>query len=126
MKREFAYCLLFAAFLCVPHNASAALFFYANLTHDQETIADPLLTTTGAPRPLSFGTGFFVLNDAQTEMSMTATVFNIDITGTQTPNDTNDNLVNAHIHVGAPPGTNAPVRWGFFGAPDNDNNPDNL
>jgi hypothetical protein len=65
------------------------------------------------------------LNDAQTELSFIATIFNIDITGTQTP-DTNDNLLNAHIHVGAPPGANAPVRWGFFGAPDNDTNPDNL
>jgi hypothetical protein len=56
---------------------------------------------------------------------MTVTVFNIDITGTQTL-DANDNLVAAHIHVGAPPGSNASVRWGFFGAPDNDTNPDEL
>jgi hypothetical protein len=60
-----------------------------------------------------------------TEMTMFASVSNIDITGTQTP-DTNDNLVAAHIHVGAAPGANAPVRWGFFGTPDNDINPDNL
>lgn len=32
----------------------------------------------------------------------------------------------AHIHCCAPPGSNAGVRWGFFGAPDNDINPDNL
>jgi hypothetical protein len=56
---------------------------------------------------------------------MIATVFNIDITGTQTP-DNFDNLVAAHIHVGALPGTNAPVRWGFFGLPDNDTMPKNL
>jgi hypothetical protein len=97
----------------------------ANLTHDQESNHDPLLTSTGDPRPLSFGTAVFLLNDAQTQMSFSATIFNIDVTGTQTP-DPNDNLVNAHIHVGAPPGQNAPVRWGFFGTPDNDNNPDQL
>jgi len=95
----------------------------ANLTHDQETIQGALTTSTGDPRPLSFGTATFVLNDAQTQMSFTATIFNIDVTGTQTP-DVNDNLVAAHIHVGAPPGVNGPVRWGFFGTPDNDTNPD--
>jgi hypothetical protein len=101
------------------------MIFTANITHDQETIQGPLLTSSGEPRPLSFGTAVFTLNDAQTELAFTATIFNIDVTGTQTP-DTFDNLVAAHIHVGAPPGSNAPVRWGFFGAPDNDNNPDNL
>jgi hypothetical protein len=116
-----------AAVLTIGNPARAALTLTADITHAQEpgTGLDPLLTSGGAPRPLSFGTATFTLNDAQTELSMIATVFNIDITGTQSP-DTFDNLVNAHIHVGAPPGTNAPVRWGFFGTPDNDNNPDNL
>lgn len=97
----------------------------ASLTHSQETVRGTLTTSTGDPRPLSFGTATFSLNAAQTELTMTVTIFNIDVTGTQTP-DNNDNLTAAHIHVGALPGTNAPVRWGFFGAPDNDNNPDNL
>jgi hypothetical protein len=66
-----------------------------------------------------------VLNDAQTELTMQVTIFNIDVTGTQTV-DTNDNLVNAHIHAPAMPGVNAGVVWGFFGTPDNDNNPDQL
>jgi len=61
----------------------------------------------------------FPLNAARTAMTFSATIFNIDITGLQTP-DLNDNLVAAHIHVGAPPGANAAVRWGFFGSPDND------
>ena len=116
-----------AAVLTIGNPARAALTLTADITHAQEvgTGMDPLTTNTGDPRPLSFGTATFTLNDAQTELSMIATVFNIDITGTQSP-FTNDNLVNAHIHVGAPPGVNAPVRWGFFGAPDNDINPDNL
>jgi hypothetical protein len=110
--------------------ANAVTVFTANLTHDQEPPpggTTPPTTSTGAPRPLSFGTATFVLNDAGTALSMSATVFNIDVTGLQTPNDTNDNLIAAHIHAGilSPAGT-APVVWGFFGAPDNDVNPDNL
>jgi hypothetical protein len=122
---HFCLTMLFIAIIQTPSFADTTLS--ANITHDQEvnTGGLPLTTSTGAPRPLSFGTATFTLNTAQTELSFTATIFNIDITGTQTP-DTNDNLVAAHIHVGAPPGSNAPVRWGFFGTPDNDNNPDNL
>jgi hypothetical protein len=57
-------------------------------------------------------------------MTMTATISNIDVGNSQTP-DTNDNLLNAHIHAGptVAPGINGPVVWGFFGAPFNDNNP---
>ena len=56
-------------------------------------------------------------------MTFTATINTIDIGG-QTA-DNNDNLIAAHIHAGAAvtPGTNGPVVWGFFGAPFNDNNP---
>jgi len=68
----------------------------------------------------------FMLNDAMTAMTFTAAVFNIDVTGSQTPNDPNDNLTAAHIHAPAPPGTNTSVVWGFFGAPFNDNNPNDM
>jgi hypothetical protein len=65
-----------------------------------------------------------VLNDAMTSMTFTASVFNIDFTGSQTP-DTNDNLTVAHIHASptVTPTTNVGVVWGFFGSPFNDNNP---
>jgi hypothetical protein len=78
----------------------------------------------GAPRPESFGTATFLINDAHTSMTFSATVFNIDFTGSQTT-DTNDNLTNAHIHAGptAAPGSTAGVVWGFIGSPFNDNNP---
>jgi len=112
-------------FLVVGTGAQAAMNLTANLTHNQETTQGQLTTSTGDPRPMSFGTALFILNDSQTQLSFTATITNIDVTGTQTP-DTFDNLVAAHIHVGAPVGVNAAVRWGFFGSPDNDNNPDNL
>lgn len=116
--------LLGAAFLFAG-NANAEIIFSATLTHDQETVQGVLTTSTGDPRPQSFGQATFVLNDAQTALAMNVTVFNIDVTGTQTA-DPFDNLVAAHIHAPAPPGSNAGVRWGFFGAPDNDINPDNL
>ena len=108
--------------------ANASTILTAKLTHDQETGVPgqtPTRTSTGPARPLSYGHATVELNDLMTEMTMAATIFNIDVTGTQTP-DTFDNLVAAHIHVGAPPGTNAPVRWGFFGLPDNDTTPSDL
>src|SRR6185295_19491196 len=75
-------------------------------------------------RPASSGTARFQFNSAQTAMTFTATINNIDVTTSQTA-DTNDNLTAAHIHAGAAvvPGVNGPVVWGFLGAPFNDNNP---
>ncbi|WP_207537706.1 CHRD domain-containing protein [Sabulicella rubraurantiaca] len=104
--------------------AQAALSFTANLTTSQETQPVTLTDATGAPRPLPFGTATFTLNDAQTALTMTATIFNIDVTGSQTP-DLNDNLGAAHIHR-APLGSAGPIVWGFFGTPDNDTDPKNL
>src|SRR5688500_10443996 len=112
----------------------ADLIFEANLTQDQEpppTSTTPPTTSTGVARPQAFGTATFVLNDAETQLTMTATIFNIDVTGAQTPGDTNDNLTAAHIHVfpfpaPSPLPPTAPVRWGFFGLPDNDVNPKQL
>lgn len=120
--------LIFAAALIAGRTpCGAAVVLHANITHDQETVQGILTTSIGNLRPLSFGTATFVLNDAMTSLTFTATIHNIDITGSQTP-DPNDNLSAAHIHaaVNTAPGINAPVVWGFFGAPDNDNNPDNL
>ncbi|MEJ7639863.1 MAG: CHRD domain-containing protein [Singulisphaera sp.] len=107
---------------------NAALIFTANLTNSQEVPPVTPTLATGGPRPVSFGFATFMLNDAMTALSFTATIFNIDVTGTQTP-DTNDNLIAAHLHSGptALPGLTAPVVWGFFGSPFNDNNPnDNM
>jgi len=60
-------------------------------------------------------------------MTFTATINNLDFTGSQT-SDTNDNLVAAHIHAGptVSPTVNGPVVWGFFGTPFNDNNPNDV
>ena len=85
------------AFLLAAGAASASTSFTANLTNGQEGNIVPT-TTSGAPRPASFGTATFVLNDAMNAMTFEAMVNNIDFTGTQTA-DVNDNLVAAHIHA---------------------------
>ena len=104
-------------------SASGATLFTATLTNAQENPPVVPTLSNGAPRPASFGEALFVLNDAMTSLTFSATIFNIDVTGQQTA-DTNDNLTNAHIHAGlnAPPANNGVV-WGFFGAPFNNNAP---
>lgn len=113
--------LLFAA-----GRSDASILFTANLNNASENPPTVPMTSGGQSRPASFGTASFEMDDAMTFMSFTATIFNIDVTGTQTP-DANDNLGNAHIHAGplVTPTTNGPVVWGFFGSPFNDNNPNN-
>ena len=108
-------------------SVDASIALSANLTNDQEVPPTVLTLSTGGPRPASFGTANFFINDAMTSMTFTATIFNIDVTGTQTA-DTNDNLVAAHIHAGPAvmPGVNGPVVWGFFGSPFNDNSPNDF
>jgi hypothetical protein len=99
--------------------------FIVDLTTGQENPPTFPTTTGGARRPGSFGTATFNMNNTQTQMTFTATINNIDVTGSQTT-DTNDNLTAAHIHASASvtPTTNGPVVWGFFGAPFSNNNPD--
>jgi len=116
---------VFAASLTLSAAAEAVTIFTANLTNAQEPAVTTPTLVGGAPRPVSFGTATFTLTAAQPAMTVTAAVFNIDFTGTQTT-DVNDNLVAAHIHAG-PPGTpTLPVVWGFFGNPFNDNNPNDV
>ena len=114
--------LLFAA-----GRSDASILFTANLNNASENPPTVPMTSGGQARPASFGTATFEMDDAMTFMSFTATIFNIDVTGSQTA-DVNDNLVAAHIHASATvtPTTNAGVVWGFFGAPFNDNNPNNF
>jgi uncharacterized protein (TIGR03118 family) len=93
--------------------------FAVNLTNTQEV---PPTVPTG--RPGSYGTATFLLDPAIPQMTFSATINNIDVSGAQTVG-TADNLVAAHIHASATvaPGVNGPVVWGFFGTPFNDNNP---
>ena len=99
--------------------------YVVSLTNSQEVPPTNPTTSGGAARPASNGTARFQFNSDQTSMTFTATINNIDVGGTQTPGDTNDNLIAAHIHASPSvvPGVNGPVVWGFFGSPFNDNNP---
>ena len=96
--------------------ANASTLFIANLTGAQET------SPTGSS---ATGVGAFTLNDAQTALTYSITVNGLDFTGSQTAL-TGDNLVAAHIHAPALLGANAGVVFGFFGAPFNDNNPNDV
>ena len=104
--------------------AHAVTILFADLTNAQENPPAIPTTTTGGFRSASFGTATFSLNDARTAMTFSSTVFNIDFTGSQTP-DRRDNLTVAHIHAGpsVTRTTNGPVVWGFLGAPFNDTSP---
>lgn len=104
-------------------SATAVTLLTATLTNGAENPPTVPTTAAGAPRT-SFGTATFVINDAMTSMTFSATIFGIDVTGLQTV-DVNDNIAASHIHAGpaVTPTTNGPVVWGFFGAPFNDNNP---
>ena len=117
------------ALLLVSGTAQASTLLTATLTNGQEThlVVPTTNDVVPLPRPISFGSATFVLNDAMTAMTFQAIVNNIDFTGTQTA-DINDNLVAAHIHASptALPGSNGGVVWGFFGAPFNDNNPNDI
>jgi hypothetical protein len=124
MLRSLRAPLLPVLILCLGSVGYGQTILLATPTNAQENPpANPTLQN-GQPRPASFGQVVFVLNQAQTAMTMEATVFNIDFTGSQTP-DPNDNLTNAHIHASATvtPTTNAGVVWGFIGTPFNDTNP---
>lgn len=114
--------------LAAVGSGHAAVILSANITNSQEVPpAAPTTTATGAARPASFGTATFTLNDSASALTFSATIFNIDFTGTQTA-DVNDNLVAGHIHAGpaVSPATNGPVVWGFFGSPLNDTNPNDV
>lgn len=113
------------AFTGTPVHAVTLLF--TDLTNAQENPPAIPTTTTGDFRPASFGTATLSLNEAQTALTFSSTIFNIDFTGSQTP-DRNDNLTVAHIHAGpdVTPKTNGPVVYGFIGTPFNDTNPQDV
>jgi len=115
-----------AALLLFAGIAQGSTIIVANLSLGQEPGNQTPTTSTGAPRPAAFGNATFMLNDAMTQLMMFATVYNIDVTGSQTP-DVNDNLVAAHIHASADPAFTPPstagVVWGFFGNPFNNTAP---
>jgi glucose/arabinose dehydrogenase len=90
--------------------------FVARLEGTQE---DPANASTAK------GYAAFLLDEAMTSLSFTVTVTGLDFTGAQTA-DPGDDLLNAHIHAPASRGVNAGVRFGFFGMPFNDTNPNDV
>jgi glucose/arabinose dehydrogenase len=71
------------------------------------------------------GYAAFFLNQQGTALRFIVTVAGLDFTGAQTT-DPSDDLLAAHIHAPAPRGMNAGVRFGFFGQPFNDTNPNDV
>ncbi len=124
MKTRVGCVLAVAAQFAIAAPALAVTTWTVQITNAQENPPTNPTLSTGGARPASFGTGVFVLDDAQTAFTFEVDVFNIDFTGTQTA-DVNDNLTNAHFHAGAgvTPTTNGGVVFGFIGSPFNDNNP---
>ena len=126
LRLPVAVCAL-AVVLLAGGTGSASVMLSANLTTAAEVpLPTSPTTSSGAARPTPFGTATFVINDAQTAMTFSATITNIDFGG-QTA-DPNDDLVAAHIHAGpaVTPSTTGSVVWGFFGTPFNDNNPNDV
>lgn len=123
LSTRILFCL--TALLAGATAHAALIILEATLTNAAETPPTSPTTDAGAPRT-SFGTAIFHLHTSVPLMTMSATITGIDIGG-QTP-DVNDNLVAAHIHAGPndPNVTTNPVRWGFFGTPDNDVSPKQL
>jgi hypothetical protein len=122
MASTFNYRVFTAAIVLFAGSARAATTFTASLTHDQE-VANPAIPNEG-----SSGTGTFVLNDAQTQLTYDVQLFGLDIDGAQTPNDPNDNVTRVHFHR-APTGTNGGIVYGIIDASAtlrNDINPNDL
>lgn len=129
MKLSLAAAGMAAGMLLASTQAGAGVILTATLTIAEEPHVVTPTTTGGAPRAVPSGEALFELDDSDPLapfLIMQVTVFNIDVNGTQTA-DTNDDLRAAHIHAPINAITRTgPVVWGFFGTPDNDNDPDNL
>ena len=76
-------------------SATAVTILTAMLTNGAENPPTNPTTAAGAPR-LSFGSAMFVINDAMTSMTFAASIFGLDVTGSQTA-DVNDNSPNDFV-----------------------------
>ena len=106
-------CLVVLGLLACAAAAKAAIVFSVQLSCGQQSASNA---------SAAYGSGSLILNDTRTALTYSFTVYGLDFTGSQTA-DIADNLTVAHIHAAAPPGFNAGVVFGFFGAPLNDINP---
>jgi hypothetical protein len=122
MLRRFLSLLAGTTVALVATSASAQTILFASMTNGNEVPPAVPTLQNGQPRPASFGEALFILSADGSQMTMDATINNIDVTGSQST-DPNDNLTNAHIHAGAAPAPTFGVVWGFHGSPFNNNNP---
>jgi hypothetical protein len=108
-----------------PVGARADLALQATLNNSSEIPATLPTTSFGDPRPASFGTALFLYDWTLPvlSVSLTMTVFNIDVTRSQTA-DSNDDLITVQLHIGpdVTSTTNGPVAFNLFG-PSNDLRP---
>lgn len=109
-------CLVAFGLLACVSAAQADIVFSAQLAGSQESMPNA---------SSAYGTGSFVLNDAQDALTFSFTIHGLDFTGAQTA-DLADDLVAAHLHAAAAPGSNAGVVFGFFGTPFSDNAPSDV
>jgi hypothetical protein len=93
--------------------AQAVMIFEASLDGAQEV---PPNSST------AFGSAVLSLNDSQDRLEIQLQLTGLDLDGTQTPGDTSDDVVGAHIHR-APAGANGGVVFGFV-SPNSDLNGD--
>ncbi len=99
--------------LLAPVPAEAVQIFTASLDGAQEV--PPVVTEAS-------GSATLTLNDTQDRLEIEIQIFGLDLDGSVTPDDANDDVVLAHIHA-APAGSNGPVVFGFIG-PNSDTNGD--
>ena len=77
MKHMLVALAIAVAVLSFPDAGQAATIFFASLTNSQENPpVVPTLDGVVTPRPASFGSASFLLNDAMTELTLSVTVFN--------------------------------------------------
>ena len=112
MNRSILAAALAAGAFVLPLGADA-IPFVATLSGDQEV--PPVVT------PAS-GTAQLTLNAAQDRLEIHLTIVGLDLDGSQTPGNMDDDVTSAHIHA-APAGLNGGVVFGFIG-PNNDLNAD--
>ena len=93
------------AVLWCGHGAMAATMFTATLSGDQEA---PVVESTAS------GTATLTLSDDETSLTINMRVFGLDIDGTLTPNNPDDDVTISHIHA-APVGVSGTVVFGFIG-----------
>jgi len=98
MKKLSIPLILAVVLLAVPHRANAVTMFTATVTGSQEVPPNPSTAS---------GLATFVLNDAMTALTFSATIFGLDFAGSRTPNPL-DNLIAAHIHAPAARHTRPP------------------